>query len=198
MSPALVNMPVTMAVDGHSLQAGYFTVETVMQRTWLVRSGTRDSGDKNVALLIDRNGAPTDVSGWGTSVVNRADVPLAEQLQSAAGTTAAAPLAYAFTRVWSPEPRDVAVHMNLVGAEARVLIRGKLVYTSSGEESEKKMTAATFDKELGLKLERGWNPVLVEVQQIRPRYLDPPFKILAKSGQSLRDLVFDPSGEKTP
>ncbi len=198
MSPALLDLPVTLAVNGSALSAGKLTVETVNQRTWLVRSGTEETGDKNVARLIDKAGALADISGWSPSVVNRAEVPLATQLQNTAPTTAAAPFAYAFSRIWSPEKRDISLRLSLEGAEGRVWLNGKLVYASAGKEPADNLSAALLEKEFGLTLMPGWNPILVEVQQLRPRYLDPPLAILSKTGQTMRDLVFDSGGSIDP
>lgn len=198
MSPALVNLPVTLMFDGRKLPAANLTVETVIQRTWLVRSGTDDGGDKNVARLIGNAGALADASNWITSVVSRAEVPLAAQLQNAAPTGAATPFAYAFSRIWSPDQREVTPRLNLIGAEAGGWLNGVLVYASAEKEPADSVSAAAIEKEFGLTLKPGWNPILVELQQLHPRYLDPPLTILSKTGQCLRDLVFDSGGSTDP
>ncbi len=196
MLPALVNLPVTLVADGRPLSAGRVTVESVIQRNWLVRAGTEDTSDKNIAKLMDRAGALAEAGGWSAMVANRVEVPLAGSLQNAAQTAAAAPFAYAFSRVWSPAKRDITVRLTLVGAEGRVWLNGKLVHASAGNEPAD--SSAVFEKEFGLTLAAGWNPILVELQQLRPRYLDPPLTILTKNGETVRDLVFDANGSADP
>lgn len=52
----------------------------------------------------------------------------------------------------------------LEGTEGRVWLNGKLVCASAGDEPAD--STAVFEKEFGLALAQGWNPILVELQQL--------------------------------
>ena len=122
------------------------------------------------------------------------EVSTAAQFKNTTPTSAPVSPVYAFTPVWSPEQREIKPGLNLIGGEACIWLNGKLTFASTGDELKDSLSAAVFDREAGLALRRGWNALLVEIQQVRPRFLEPPMTIYTKTGESVRDLIFNGSG----
>ena len=188
----LVALPIELSALGRAHRGGAVTVELVEQRSWLTTKGSyRESQMKN--LPFDERGEPIDPKAWKPARGDAA-VPADAMLDQRGD------VAYAYTRVFSPEDRPVGFRMQLVGAEARIWINGDEAYRSAapGKRETAEEAGDELLRDMGASLKKGWNPCMVEIHRKSRRYLDPPLAILDRNGQCLRDLAFDSGGKDEP
>ena len=192
----LVELPAELTVGDRTYRAGPIVLEAAEQRAWLMAKGDYQEARGKSPLtgasntLFDKAGRPTTAKAW-QAVLSDATVPTGKTL------TQAGDLAYAFTRILSPEKRDVNFRATVLGAEVRVWLNGEEAFRSVASDSENVADDIGLDilREQGVVLKKGWNDCVVEIHRTRHRYADPPLTVLDRQGKCLRDLVFDHAGK---
>jgi hypothetical protein len=178
-SPGLYALPVTFILGEQHTEA-VARVELMLQRQWLTWSGAYFAGQQE-DLPIGEDGAPVDPTKWTTAISDTL-LPVDALLQKSEQ-------AYAFTRIYSPEEREVRFRLPLIGAEARLWVNGN-EETLGRKKDQPPLTAAGQLTIFPSRLHKGWNTCVFALHRLDKRCVAPPLTITAKDGTPMGDLQF--------
>ena len=192
VAPGVFDVPLRIRLGRRELAVRGLTVEHKLQRRWFVRRGGRVDAERP-SPPFNLAGPFPESDGW-RPIVTEARMPLTGALPKTGS------VAYLATSIHSPDERPVRIRIVPVGARTRAWLNGALIGGGAkalagqpGPDGENVLP------QLGSRLRKGPNPLVLEVLRTRARCRGCAVTFLDKAGKTIRDIRLDPiAGETQP